>query len=53
MKVPLATVLGMHLDALAQLLVKTGDLTPHGQHLIRAAIREHLPTVTFDDGEQS
>lgn len=46
--VPPITVLGMHLDAMATLLVNSGDLTPMGARLIRAAIREHLPGVTFE-----
>ena len=48
--VPAITVLGMHMDAMATLLVGTGDLTPMGARLIRQAIREHLPGVIFEGG---
>lgn len=42
------TVLGMHMDALATLLVNSGDLTPTGARIIRRAVREHLPGVIFE-----
>jgi hypothetical protein len=46
--VPAITVLGMHMDAMATLLVNSGDLTPQGARIIRRAVREHLPGVTFE-----